>query len=167
MDSRNPEKGHDRTGKLTIATMIAVAACWSASALGRTQTDTDCENVARGLQSLEAPVDTLSIDRVDHVTIENESIAAATVDIQTVSGDSATPLLYLTPRVNNALRGIFANGPELDVAEDQGRFPSSPIAETEEPADMSDLAEDALPTMEAEEKIDLPLLHRQMYRTDI
>ena len=86
---------------------------------------------------------------------------------QTVSGDSATPLLYLTPRVNNALRDIFANGPELDIAADQSRFPSSPIAETEDPADMSELTEDALPTIEVKEEIDLPLLQRQMYRTDI
>ena len=167
VDSRNPEKGHDRTGKLAIAAMIAVTACWSASALGRTQTDADCENVALGLQSLEAPVETLSIERVDHVTIENESTASDTVDIQTVSGDSATPLLYLTPRVSNALRDIFATGPELDIASYQSKFPSSPIAETEDPADMSELTEDSLPTIEAEEKIDLPLLQRQMYRTDI
>jgi hypothetical protein len=153
VDSRNPEKGHDRTGKLAIAAMIAVTACWSASALG--------------LQSLEAPVETLSIERVDHVTIQNESTASDTVDIQTISGDSATPLLYLTPRVSNALRDIFATGPELDIASYRSKFPSSPIAETEDPADMSELTEDSLPTIEAEENIDLPLLQRQMYRTDI
>jgi len=147
--------------------MIAVSACWSASAIGRTQTGTECESVTRGLQSLEAPVDTLSIERVDHVTIENEGSTADTVDIETVSGDTATPLLYLTPRVNNALRDIFVNGPELDTAGDQVKFPSSPIAETEEAADMSELTEDALPAIEVKEKIDLPLLQRQMYRTDI
>jgi hypothetical protein len=167
VDSRNPEKGRKSLVSVTFVASIVAASCWSASAFGRTQTETDCSAVARALQSLEAPVESLSVNTVDHVAIDAGAAELDSINIETASADSGTPLLYLTPRVANALRDIFDNRQETGAPDAMTELSSSPIAETEDVAERPERPDDTIPKSDGEAEIALPLLQRQMYRTDI
>lgn len=165
MDSKNPTKGS--TWKVAIGAAVVLAACWSTSAGARTQAESDCNEIARDLQKLEAPVEPLTITNVDHVTIAPNAADLANSEPEASSGDeSATPLLKLTPRVNNALRDIFDERREAE--ETSLELPTSPLAETEEIPDISELPDDSAPASQGEDEIELPsLLQRRMFRTDI
>ena len=173
MDSRNPGNRRNKTAHFAFLTVMALSACWSANANARTQTDADGDAVARGLQRLEPPLETLIVSTVDHVTVDTRQADLEAmsefelVSVEPTSGDSAAPLLYLTPRVADALRDIFDSGEEVRAADKMIDRSSSPIAETEEPADIAEVADEARPAPEGEQEIDLPLLQQQMYRTDI
>jgi hypothetical protein len=67
------------------------------------------------------------------------------------------------------LRDIFEATRETEVAQTATpEASSSPIAETEELPDISELPDNVSPvTTPGDEDIDLPLLQRQMYRIDI
>jgi hypothetical protein len=173
VDSKNPGNRRKTTTGFALVSVMALSACWSASASARTQTDKDCDAVARGLQRLEAPLETLIVSTVDHVTVDVSQADLEAVNefevvsIESISGDSAAPVLYLTPRVADALRDIFDSGQEVRAADKMIDRSSSPIAETEEPADNAEVADEARPAPEGQQEIYLPLLQRQMYRTDI
>jgi hypothetical protein len=134
--------------------------------MGRTQAEADCNEVARDLQRLEAPTEPLAITRVDHVTIEPNAADLASSEPEEIEDDTATPLLKLAPRVSNALRDIFD---EQDrVTEASLEFQASPLAESEEIPDISELPVENSPESQNEDEIELPsLLQRQMYRIDI
>jgi len=166
VDIRTPENRRAQKVKIAFATAIAVSVCWSASALGRTQSGADCDKLTQGLERLAAPAAQLTIEPVDHVTIDAGNFDTMAMEVQIDSDDTATPQLYLTPRVTDALRDIFATGPDLYPQDPAPELASSPLAETEDPADIAETA-DAIPVTEADNEIALPLLQRQMYRTDI
>jgi hypothetical protein len=169
VDLKKPSRAGTRPTPLAaVASMLALAACWSSAAYSRTPNDADCDEVAKSLQSLDAASETLTLTRVDHVPIPADSSRLA-AEPAAASGDHATPLLDLTPRAADALRDIFEATRETEVAQTATpEASSSPIAETEELPDISELPDNVSPvTTPGDEDIDLPLLQRQMYRIDI
>ena len=155
---------HTGVSPVAIAALLLACASWSSDAVGRTQTEADCRNdVVHGLQSLDIPTEPLTIRRVDHIDLESTTPQLEPLDTEAPASDVATPFLYLTPHVANAMREIF----ESDVADSPVTLPSSPLAESV-PADESlEIPDDAAQPVDDAAEDHLPLLKRQMYRIDI
>lgn len=164
MDSRKPSSILSSKGLAAIALTIALGAGWSAAAVGATNSDPDCDELARGLRSLDTPVQTLAANPVDHVTIDSGNRSLDAADLATEPVDSATPFLFLTPRVANVLRDIFGAHDQQYVPDANTDVPYAPVAEFE---DVSESVDGSAPASNAKEGTDLPLLQRQMYRIDI
>lgn len=166
MDSNLPSGNETRVRRAALVTIIALSAAWSSAALSRTQPATDC-NGENDLQTLSAPVDALVLDTVDHVPTEPNVSDLDGVDIDTVARVPGTPLLNLAPSVNIAIRDIFEADNAAPADETSLEIPVSPVAESEELPDLSELPETATNDGVAEEESGLPLLERRMYRIDI
>lgn len=165
MESKN-RKSHGTLLALT-ATATLMALC-SGTAFARTQSSPDCAGIAKQLDSLDIPPRVLAVDDVDLQANQQDSTApldASTVDVTTM--DLSTPYLRLGPRVSNALQDIFEKSETAAFEEESVDVTVSPVAETEDPAELSELPAKSDTVADAEEEIDLPLLQRQMYRTDI
>ncbi len=168
MDVKYPSRDSNKRMRFAaVAATIALTTCWSSGAYSRTQSDVDCAEVAHNLQSLEIPVKSLSLETVDHVPLINDATAFEAIETDITSTDSAAPLLDLTPRAENALRYIFDDSQQIRATDTAVEISSSPIAETDEIPDISELPRKAVPESVIDEDSDLPLLQRQMYRTDI
>ena len=163
MDSKSPLKGRTCSAALSIALLTIVSTAWSSTALARTQTESDCDRVARALHALDAPAETLGIRSVDHVPIQSESAALDESDLEE---EPTAPMLRLAPRVSNALRNVFDDGEVIAVDDTSPDIAVSPVAEREEVKDSADLITDDAGA-DSEQDDDLPLLQRRMYRTDI
>ena len=163
MDLEKPTLSGTRKSAVALAATIALTALWSSNAFSRTQTDADCDSAVHGLKVLDAPAEILVLKNVDHVSIEADSSQLSNADIATMSSESATPVLFLTPRVASTLRDIFDTGQDPRAQDIQ----SSPVAEAEESVVLPERADDAVLESQGEDQVDLPLLQRQMYRTDI
>lgn len=163
MDSKSPPKGRTGSTALSAALLMIVATSWSGTALARTQTESDCDRVARALNALDAPAETLGIRSVDHVPIQSESAALDEIDLDE---EPTAPMLRLAPRVSNALRNVFDDGEVISVDDTTIEIAVSPVAEREDVKDSSDLITDDAGS-DTEQDDDLPLLQRRMYRTDI
>lgn len=150
-----------RHGAASAVMTLMLVTCWSGSAFGRTQT-----GVAAGasdeMPSLESTVESLSLDRIDHVAIETD-IEASTPVVPVPSGKVTAPLLDLTPRVADALREIFDDAVEPGKARDANKAPASPVAGAKDVSDNVTLSTGGAGRDEGS----LPMLQRQMYRTDI
>ncbi len=168
MDVKYPSRDSNKRMRFAaVAATIALTTCWSSGAYSRTQSDVDCAEVARNLQSLEIPVKSLSLETVDHVPMTTEAAAFDAGEPDITAADSAAPLLDLTPRAESALRDIFDDSRQAWEADTAVELSSSPIAETEDIPDISELPKKAVQESQIDEDSDLPLLQRQMYRTDI
>jgi len=153
---------------LVLAATATLAASWSGAALGHTQPGSGFAGIAADLQSLDTPSRVLEVDDVDHQPAQRNDAAppeSRAVDVTTM--DLATPELRLGPRVSNALQDIFGLGETSAFGENDTDMTVSPVAETEEPAESTELTVEPDAATDAEGEIDLPLLQRQMYRTDI
>lgn len=166
MDSKKPSGNEARVRRIALATVIALTAAWSSNALSRTQPAANCDT-GHDLQNLTAPVDTVILQRVDHVPIEQDGSDLQSMDIDRVSGDTSTPLLNLAPHVNETLQGIFEDDGSALLEETTLEIQVSPVAESEEIPDLSELPDDGVADGTVVEDSDLPLLERQMYRIDI
>ena len=159
MDSTHPTRERSRA---LLAASLALALFWSGSSQARTQPEIDCADVAKRLQSLEAPTDVLATTPIDHVPVLIESPALA----ETVDADEMpTPLISLAPRAESALRDIFDDSETVDVV--PAVAPSSPVAESEDLPDISELPDNVTPATAGDDEIDLPMLQRRMFRIDI
>ena len=163
MDSRKPVSSETRARRAALVAAAAATAIWSGSALGRTQPDGDCIP-ADSLQGLNAPIESLQLEPVDHVPTEPAVPELADIDLESVTGDIGTPLLKLEPKVSEALREIFEAG------QDDSAIPelaTSPVADSDDVMNLSELNDDATPVDSEVEEDELSLLRRQMYRIDI
>lgn len=168
MDLKNRSRESNCRGHSVAAiATLALCAAWSTSAHSRTPTDADCGKAARDLKSLDVPAESLALTQVDHVPIPSASITLTKPDAESVAGEKATPLLDLTPRAESALRDIFDADRKSDARPMPPAVSSSPIAETEELPDVSELPDNVAPVAPLNQEIELPLLQRRMYRTDI
>ena len=135
---------------------LAAALMLSAPAQAANNLVNPCDQVGRDLQSLEVPVDELTVDVVDHATTD-----AVTLDEQAADADPVAPILYLTPRVTNILRDVFGTTPEELPRAEPEQPSSSPVADSDEKSD----------TVEAAGAVDesnaLSRFQQQMLRTDI
>lgn len=166
MDSNSPSGNETRVRRAALVVIIALTAAWSSSALSRTQPATGCDG-RHDLQHLSAPMDALVLDTVDHVPTEPSVSDLDSLDIETVARDPGTPLLTLAPNVNAAMRDIFETGNAAAADETSPEIPVSPVAESEEIPDLSELPETGTTDGVPEGESDLPLLERRMYRIDI
>lgn len=169
MDSQNPSKGRSRRVALAMSAVALLNAAWSGAALGRTQTESECDRTQRDSETFGAPEIVLQVSSVDHVAIRSDAAAMESSDLESAGDDAAaTPLLRLAPRVSSALRDVFDEGPATDVVEATQNVPASPVAESEDVKDVPEsLQDETVPASGQDEDIDLPLLQRRMYRTDI
>ena len=168
MDLQNPTKGRKATAVLALAAAALVSATWSTAALGRTQTESECDRMVRDLEALDKPAMELAVRAVDHVAIKSDASALDASDLDSKADETATPLLRFAPRVSSALKDVFGEGGVTEVEEAILEIPASPIAETEDIKDVSEsLPDESIPVHQPEEGIDSPLLQRRMYRTDI
>lgn len=153
---------------LALTASATLAAFWSGAAFARTQSDPDRAKITRHLESLDTPARTLAVDDVDHSVVKPDGATQPeddAVDVSTI--DLSTPHLKLGPRVSNALQDIFGRGEKASFDEERIDVPVSPVAESEDVPELSERSVESDATNEASEEIDLPLLQRQMYRTDI
>ena len=168
MDSQNPTKGQKRNGAAAAiaATALLTTFC-SATAFATTLTDRG--GPARELESPDPPAVTLRASTVDHVAIRSDASTLESGELEAKSDDTAaTPLLRLAPRVSSALRDVFDERLPAAVEESLADVPASPLAESEDIKDVAEPAPDnAAPASQPDNEIDLPLLQRRMYRTDI
>lgn len=164
MDSKTPVSTETRAARAALGVVIVATACWSSSALGRTQPGTDCGS---SLQALAAPIDTLVLTPVDHVPTEPGVSELDAINLEDATSDTGTPHLNLTPRVNDTLREIFDGDPDRSGDQAVQDVVTSPVAEFEDIENLSELPKNTSPVDSAVEDDDLPLLRRQMYRIDI
>jgi hypothetical protein len=143
-----------------VAMAAALALGWSSAAQSRTQNDCLSKVDEVLTESLHAsPIDHMPIPSAPRVTAPDaESIEES---------DVSAPLLDLTPRAASTLRDVFEAVDYVESTEPVSELPLSSIAETEELPDISELPDNETPVAPINADIDLPLLQRQMFRTDI
>jgi len=169
VDIKHPSGKITTAGHRLLLVALIAGVGWGASALGATTNKADCDAHVRPADVLESPLAALSITPVDHVSIEVENSTIDELETDQRATDRAAPYLYLTPRVVSVLRDIFDFARddaelEIDVVQDAV---SSPLAEAEDETGTTNFRYKALPSPAADEQQDLPLLQRQMFRTDI
>ena len=160
----------NRTSHRTVlaftASALLVLASGSASA-ARTQADADCAGISKAFRALNAADRSVEIDNADHAPLLSGievSVDRDAVDVTTV--DLSTPLLRLGPRVSSAMQDIFGETGDTYI-ENDSNIPLSPVAESDDLPTPAELSTESDATGDADEDTDLPLLQRQMYRTDI
>ena len=166
MDSKKPAGNETRVRRTALVTIIALTAAWSSTALSRTQPATGCDTGNDPL-NLPAPVDALVLNTVDHVPTEQDVSDVDSIDIKRVTSDNGAPILNLAPHVNATMHDVFDEDGAASVDEASLEIPISPIAESEELPELSELPNTGTPDGVSAEESDLPLLERQMYRIDI
>jgi hypothetical protein len=161
VDSKHPSGERIRP---VLAASLALAVFWCGNALARTQPEPDCADVAKRLKSLDVPAESLTAKPVDHVPI----ILNTTDIVDEVNADDMpTPLISLSPRAESALQDVFEVADEVVTEEVSAEVPSSPVAESEDLPDLSELPKDGTAAEAGDSDIDLPMLQRRMFRTDI
>ena len=171
MDSSRPAVRAIARRRLAIATIALLGACWSAQSIARTPTGLDCGHDHIDRNNLDSPFSALRAEPVDHVPIATEPPGREALDLDSETADATTPLLDLAPNVAKSYSEIFddmASSTETDTAVTAPTAaPLSPIAEADDDADKVDGQPDATLTYPVDDDIDLPLLQRRMFRTDI
>ena len=155
-----------RTVLAFTASALLVLASGSASA-ARTQADADCAGISKALRALNMTDRSPNLENVDHAPLRSDievPAERAAVDVTTV--DLSTPLLRLGPRVSSAMQDIFGEAEDA-YTENDSDIPVSPVAESDDVPTPSELPAEPDAAGDVDEDIDLPLLQRQMYRTDI
>ncbi|GMR17246.1 MAG: hypothetical protein BMS9Abin32_317 [Gammaproteobacteria bacterium] len=138
----------------TLAGIALLSTGWCAVAFGGTGELASCDQAEKELQSLTVPVSELSVVVVDH----SDVTAAEALQPQAGAGKSATPLLYLTPRVQTILRGMFDS--------DSGTLLADDAADAEAPL-KPESAEKTAPVTLIDRVDEAPAYQQQMYRKDI
>ncbi|MGI9205552.1 MAG: hypothetical protein ACR2Q3_16170 [Woeseiaceae bacterium] len=168
MDTKHPPRYLPVAAQSLLTAIVIASLGWSASTLAATTNKADCNTYSNRAEPLENPLAALSFNAVDHVTVEAESSAIDELENDQAASERAAPFLYLTPRVASVLRDIFDLADEsLSEPEVQEDAASSPLAEVEERSNSADYRYEALPAPDVEDEHNLPLLQRQMFRTDI
>ena len=167
MDSSRPAARAIANKRLAIVTIAVLGACWSAQSIARTPTDLDCGHIDRN--NLDSPFSALRAEPVDHVPIATEPPGSEALDLDSETADAATPLLDLTPNVAKSYSEIFDDMASPTETDNAVTLPTaaSPIAEADDDADKVDGQPDSALTYPVDDDIDLPLLQRRMFRTDI
>lgn len=165
---KHPPRSLPLAARRLLTAIVVATAGWGATATATTN-KTDCDSYTSRAETFESPLAAFSLNAVDHVTIDGETAAIDDLENDQESSERAAPFLYLTPRVASVLRDIFdlasdEQSVESDTQEDAA---SSPLAEIENQPNSTEFGYEALPEAAAEDEHDLPLLQRQMFRTDI
>ena len=168
MESKKPARSGTRARQATLAVAMITSACWSANAVARTQSEADC-GARASLESITIadPVESLVLVPVDHVPTETDVSDIEAIHLQKATGDTGTPLLNLTPHVNNTLREVFGGDTEEVDETTINEVSSSPVAEHDDVKNLSELVDESTTDEAPGEDDDLALLRRQMYRIDI
>ena len=140
---------------------LAAALMLSATALAANSAVVPCDQVSRNLKSLEVPVQALTANAVEHVPTDRHAVEHDAIDAESHLTDADAPILFLTPRVTIILRDVFGATTEDLPAEMPQRPSSSPLADSDSPADSIEPAAAVIETS------DLPHYQQQMFRKDI
>jgi hypothetical protein len=170
-DSADPIRGTKTTGRAAGLTgILLICAAWSVSANGAANSIADRTDSYENLQNLEAPTAELLIKLVDLPSDNSDLGLTETLEPAKSSDDSSVPFLYLTPRVESILSGVFdADSTDSDTiisdSEEIGDSSFPPIAEENaEHSSLPGLEESAI--SKADERA-MPRFQHRMYRTDI
>jgi hypothetical protein len=151
-----------KPGSGLVALTLLMAGTYGSQAFGASWPETNCSESANDAQP-EMTLDGLSIDPVDHVTIEPTHSQIDGAALENATEEQITPFLYLAPRVASVVEDVFGEDGDQATADS----PSSPLAEHEEvtpyPRPVDNEIQDSVDLRESV----LPLLQRQMYRIDI
>jgi hypothetical protein len=160
VESGQLSKGNRSGGTVLLAALAALSVAWSASATAANDDSAlPCDyTVARDLQSLKVPINTLAIHAVDHEII----VAGAAVTKAPAADSIAAPVLDFSPRVASILDAVFdRRSQNTDVID----------AEDTRPAGIENQAQDeprkTAPVTLIEKETELRGFQRQMYRKDI
>ena len=152
----------DRAGTLAALAGIALLSTgWCATALGASSSLVPCDEAGTDLQSLEVAVSDLTVNVVDHMMTSGDAAIGEVLDPSAGVRDSATPVLFLTPRITTILRGVFdtdSNAATSDEASD---------ADAPAPSAQSEATEKLAPVTLIDQAAEIPRFQRQMYRKDI
>jgi hypothetical protein len=177
-DSANPIRGTKRTtGRAVgLAGVLLIGAAWSVSANSAAHSIADCTEACENLQDLGTPTAELLIKLVDWPSENSDMGLTENLEPAESSNDSSVPFLYLTPRVESILSGVFdaestdsdsiiSDSQERRDAEEIGDSSFPPVAE--ENADRSSLPGLEESEISKEDVRAIPRFQRHMYRTDI
>ena len=165
MEDKNPAREGQWTCRVALFSLNALELGCSSDEQSRSQKVVDCFE-----DDTEAIYETLQISRIDHMPIPSVARVSASDAEATEAADPNAPLLDLTPRAASTLRDVFET---IDYVDESDRIaevsesPLSSIADTEELPDISELPDNVTPRAPINAESDLPLLERQMFRTDI
>jgi hypothetical protein len=163
VEYENPSREGQLTRNVAVLAMAAALALgWSSAAQSRTQNDVDCFANAE-----EKMAESLHVSPIDHMPIPSASKVTSPDAVPAEETDASAPLLDLTPRAASTLRDVFEAVDYVESAEPVVESRLSSIAETEDLPDISELPDNSTPVAPVDADIDLPLLQRQMFRTDI
>jgi hypothetical protein len=85
--------------------LLGALLCLAAPHAARAGLGSGCDSIARELKSAEIPVETLTIDIVDHMAEDHGAVDPVIGHDQ----DPTAPLLFLTPRVAHILQDVFGD----------------------------------------------------------
>ena len=177
-DSANPIGGTRMTTARAagLAGIFLIGAAWSVSANAAANSIAEGANAYENLQDLKAPKAELLINLVDLPADNNDLGLTETLQLAEPSIDSSVPFLYLTPRVESILNGVFeAESTDFDeiISDSNERRDAEAIGDSSFPPFAEGNADrSSLPGLEESEisKEDvraMPRFQHQMYRTDI
>ena len=177
-DSAYPIRGtKTTTGRSAgLAGVLLISAAWSVSAYGAANSIADCADGYENLQNLDAPTVELLINLVDLPADSGDLGLSETLEPAMPADHSSVPFLYLTPRVESILNGVFdAESADSDtiISDSQERSDAEAIGDSsfppiaEENADHSSLPGLEESEMSREDTRAMPRFQHQMYRTDI
>lgn len=125
----------------------------------------DCENMARNAESLDVPVQELSVNVVDHfpaATAESDE----TLDLASADAQNLAPVLLLTPRVAAMLDRVF-DSDNAESSSTDANEARSPVADRLARQDAVDEDRVLMQDADADEDLELPNVHQRMFRNDI
>ena len=138
------------------------------AAFGASNMGADCDHSARGFMRPTTDPSELSLSVVDLTDSEEKTVISAPSESVSDYGDSAAPLLFLTPRVESIVDDVFADGVNNLSEESEADNPASmtPLAES-----VDDTIAPPAESIDNSQPLDLrrllPSVQQQMYRTDI
>ena len=159
--------------QLLAILMLSVICC--ATALGATSPQAACDQTA-DLQSLEIPVNKLSVMAVGHAVVDIDEQNDASVDALPASTSPEAPNIDLELRVADILQDVFsANAIETPPSDssdqplpiESSSMSNSPLSPVAGDASQADSPEHANPDAGLDDVHSAPGIQRKMFRTDI
>jgi len=155
---------HTRSG-IAIAVALLSGCGLSLNVLAASDKVNDCKNTVRSAESLDIPVQKLSVSVVDHFPGPTADLIE-TLDPTSAETQNLAPVLLYTPRVASMLDRVFDTDSAETSSPDQHEA-SSPVADRLSEQDEVDEDRILGPDADADENLELPNVQQRMFRNDI
>ena len=162
MVKSGPRQYHDGNTSPLVALAAVAGLLVSGVSGAATWSERDCKD---GLH--EATLDSDHFEELVLTPIDHGNLDTVVENPVEADDDQSTPFLYLSPRVANVLRDVFAVADEEEaVAEADGSVSAAETVEDIDAASLEIDEETMTPPVSSDVEV-IPLIQRQMYRIDI